>query len=328
MRTAGHNRILFGIPVHTGVTETVARVAEVRLKFRFGDWCLHVHRLKGTVIREQFSTAAPRESFPDVSPESGMDVLFDPSVPVAKPLPVLHFGAASIRYVAAQYSRYYIDLDADFPTFLARLSRHRRHELRRKLRGFAGSSDRAPVFREFRRAPEMDEFYRIARQISLRSYQAKFDAGLPDDMPFVDELRARAESDGVRGFILFQGERPVAYLLCFGDGDCLSGVHCGYDPGLRKYSPGEVLLYRVLEHLFAERRFRVFDFGRGEQAYKSVFATGSIFCADIYYFRRTAFNLCLIGVHLALHGISGAVAGVLEALGLKRRLKRLIRHQP
>lgn len=296
-------------------------LSEIRLKFRIGDWCLHVHRFPGATWPEH-----PQESkLPTVPLKPGMEVLFAPSVPVSARLPVLKVERGMIRYVPAHYKRYYLDLAGDFQSFLKGLSHGHRHELRRKTRRLSESSANGLIFREYGRPDQISEFHRIARQLSVRSYQERIGAGLPGDPGFLNELAARAESDAVRGFILFHSDRPAAYQLCYVDGDRLSGVYCGYDPDLRRCSPGLVLLRCVVEHLFAQQRFRSLDFGRGEQAYKAVFATGSTFCADVYYFRRTGTNLCLISAHLALRLLWSIIAGVLEAMGLKTRLRRVIR---
>jgi CelD/BcsL family acetyltransferase involved in cellulose biosynthesis len=45
----------------------------------------------------------------------------------------------------------------------------------------------------------------------------------------------------------------------------------GHDPAFGQFSPGTVLLFLILERLFAERRFRVFDFGGMAAEYKVFF---------------------------------------------------------
>jgi CelD/BcsL family acetyltransferase involved in cellulose biosynthesis len=301
---------------------------EVPLKFRFGDWCLYEHQFKGIVWPENSARLVSLETLAAAALEPGVDVLFAPSVPVPSPLAILTFGSEMIRYVPAQFNRYYLELTGDFKTLLRGLSRHRRQELQRKVRRFAERELSVLPFREYRHPVEMAEFHSLARQVSRRSYQRRLGAGLPDDTCFWNELATRAESDGVRGFVLFDGRRPAAYQLCYAHGDCLSGVYCGYDRSLRKCSPGAVLLYCVLGHLFEQRRFKTFDFGAGEQAYKEVFATSSTFCADIYYLRRTPTNLCLVWAHRALHSFWSAIARVLDAVGAKKRLRAFIRRRP
>jgi len=298
---------------------------EIRLRFRFGDWCFHVHRFSGSAQSEHFTRITPEMPITPDRLDPGADALFLPSRPVLGRLPTLHGTPNIIRYVPAQYSRYYIDIAGDFQSWLQGLSHQCQRELRRKLRRFAESSGAAPLLREYRSPREMTEFHRVARAVSARSYQERLGTGLPATKEFLDELIALADAEGARGFILFHRDRPVAYELCQADGDCLSGEYCGYDPEFRRLSPGVVLLYCVLERLFAERDFRIFDFGRGEAAYKATFATGSTFCADIYYFRRTGANLFLVCAHRAVRAVWSAIAKMLEFFGIKRRLRNFVR---
>ena len=57
------------------------------------------------------------------------------------------------------------------------------------------------------------------------------------------------------------GERSIAYGYCRAEAAVLTFEHTGYDPELATHSPGIFLLHEMLMRIFAERRFRVFDFG-------------------------------------------------------------------
>jgi CelD/BcsL family acetyltransferase involved in cellulose biosynthesis len=91
------------------------------------------------------------------------------------------------------------------------------------------------------------------------------------------------------------GDRPISYLFCSAQAEVLLYRHFGYDPEFGRWSPGTVPQYLALERLFAEGRFRLFDFTAG--AHKQFFSTGSTRCADLYFFRRTPRNLLLLGLH-------------------------------
>jgi hypothetical protein len=93
---------------------------EIPLKFRFGDWCLHVHRFKGILWPAHSSSTLTDDALPTVALEPGLDVLFAPSVPVSSRLAVLTFGPDMIRYVEAQYNRYHLALAGDFPDHSSR----------------------------------------------------------------------------------------------------------------------------------------------------------------------------------------------------------------
>jgi hypothetical protein len=248
-----------------------------------------------------------------------------PSWPLRGKLSMLQLTRNTIRYVPAQYPRYYIDLCSGFSTYLERLPHRFRGELRRKVRRFIESSGSSPIWREYRDPADMAEFYGLAHQVSKRSFQGRLGGGLPETEEFRSQLALLAQQNLVRGFILCHGDRPVAYELSRANGDCLTGEYCGYDPEFRRSSPGTVLLYCVLEHLFVERSFTKLDLGTGDAEYKALLATGSILCGNLYYFRRSGRNLCLVGAHCAVRGAWRCIARTLDIARVRGRLKKLLR---
>jgi len=91
---------------------------------------------------------------------------------------------------------------------------------------------------------------------------------------------------------------PAAYALCMRQGDALIYSTIGYDPQYKDLSPGTVLLYLILQRLFAEQRFRIFDFvGGGDYGYKTMFSTGSLDYARVLWFPWSLKNFALVGLH-------------------------------
>jgi CelD/BcsL family acetyltransferase involved in cellulose biosynthesis len=266
--------------------------------------------------------APPFDRFPD-----GVEVVKVPSLPISERLPRLTLLPGCIRYVPAQYRRFVVDLRGlTFEDYLGKFSSKSRANLRKKVRRFAEHSGGAVAWREFRRPEEMAEFHRLARRVSERTYQERLlRSGLPDGAEFLGDLQRRAALDQVRGYLLSHGDRPVAYLHCPARGEDLLYAHVGHDPEYNPWSPGTVLIYHALERLFAEGRFRLLDFTEGEGEHKAFFATRGVLCADVYYFRRRPRHLAVLGLHSGLQVSSRAAAGLLDAIGLKRRVKKLLR---
>jgi CelD/BcsL family acetyltransferase involved in cellulose biosynthesis len=138
-------------------------------------------------------------------------------------------------------------------------------------------------------------------------------------------MTALAAQDNVRGYLLFAKDAPAAFLLCPIRQGCVLYDWVGYDPAFSSQSPGTVLQYLALEELFAENRHRLFDFTEGEGEHKEFWSRGFAPCADIYYLRPTARNGALVAGHASLHVASRRAVDVLERLGIKARLKRLLR---
>lgn len=233
-----------------------------------------------------------------------------------------------VRYVVSRYRRHYVDLRTPLEDYLAKFSPRSRSTLGRKVRRYAQACGGELHCRAYREAAEMAEFHARARAVSALTYQERLlDAGLPEGEGFVAELEALARDDRVRAWVLGDGERPVAYLCCIGEGPDLEYRYLGYDPARARWSPGTVLHRLAIEELLGDGRFERLDFTEGEGEHKRFFATGSVDCANVYLLRAGAANALRVLVHAgATRGTAGAAAA-LERLGIKARLRRWLRHR-
>ena len=218
------------------------------------------------------------------------------------------FDRNAIRYVSYRGKRYFVDLRSmTFSEYLGKFSKKTRYNLRRTIRNFAEQSDGIIDLRCYQLPQEMAEFCAHALAISRLSYQSKIGFGFPETEEFKTKLIGDAENGEVCGFVLMQRDRPVSYAFCRIASDIVTYSIPGYDPEFTRLSPGTVLLYTILEKLFAERRFRLFDFGGQEWDYKTMFATGQTNYLKVIWFPKTISNFVLIMLHLVvLQAWSGA----------------------
>jgi CelD/BcsL family acetyltransferase involved in cellulose biosynthesis len=301
----------------------------VEMDFRLGELRLGTVVLRGMSLGER-----PAETVSDggpLPPEGAFagetDAALVRSLPVDQPLPRLSLRGGLIRYVPSQYRRYFVDLrQGTFEQYLQGFSSKTRSTLRRKVKKCAEVHGGDLVCREFRTRPEIQEFLTLARPLSDRTYQQRLmGKGLPSDQAFLDEILALADADNARGYLLLLGGRAAAFLLCpVYDGRVLY-EWVGYEPDLSTLSPGTVLQYIVLERLFAEGRFALFDFTEGEGDHKEFWARSHAQCADIYYFPRSLKSAALVGCHSALASVSRTAVRTLDRLGVKEKLKRALR---
>jgi CelD/BcsL family acetyltransferase involved in cellulose biosynthesis len=299
------------------------------LRFTFGEYRIGSANYRAWILRKHYLACDARDletlpAFSDVPP--GIEVLVLPSHPVESDLPKLTKRPGALRYVPAHFNHWCIELPESFEAYLAGLSGKSRHEMARKARRFAEHAAGREELREYRAPALMAEFVSLAGALSRMTYQGRLlDVGLPEGPAFVAELEAAAARDEVRGYLLLLDGKPVAYGYCRVDGDVLLFEHTGYDPALADHSPGIFLLREMLARVCAEKRFRVFDFGTGDAQYKRSYATTSRRCAAVLEFRRTVRNAMIVRAHRALIGFSDGCVRILKAMGVKDRLKRLLR---
>ncbi|SHN61535.1 GNAT family N-acetyltransferase [Erythrobacter sanguineus] len=266
-------------------------------------------------------------TLPD-APEAGPDGLRVLSAPTGQ------LAAIAARYpgfVAGgrqDYRRHYIDMSGSFADYLAQFSGKTRSTLRRKARklaeetgGYTVSEHRTPV--------EIEAFLAAALPLSARTYQARLlDAGLPDSPAARRAIMEAAGNDRMRAFLLHAGDQPIAYLSLPVTGPETGGTlvyaHLGYDPDHARLSPGTVLQMDALERLFAEGRYRWFDFTEGDGAHKAMFGTDSAACSSLVLLRPTLANRSLLGARSAFDaGVAQAKALAASSGALERIRARL-----
>lgn len=305
-------------------------VRSVPLKFRLGERTVFKLTLKMAVGTAHF-TELTEDAFAswsqwDSVPDSVHGVLIK-SQPVSAELPRLTRLPAGIRYVPAQYRRFYLEFGSTFAEYLQKFSSQSRNKRKKEVRRFAESSGGAIDLRSYRTPQELAEFLREARALSQLTFQERLlDAGLPASDAYRSQLLETGAAGRIRAFILFHAGRPAAYLLyeIRGPGIVLS-MYTGYDPQLRSLSPGTVVHYLSIEQLFGEGGLRMLDFTEGEGTHKQYFATGSQLCADIYFLKPGLRVALLLRTHAAFDALSRAAVSALNRLGLKARIKKLIR---
>lgn len=224
------------------------------------------------------------------------------------------------------YRRYYIDMAGDYDEYLARFSGKTRSTLRRKQRKLADEFGGTLEVTEHRTPAEIEAFLQQALPLSARTYQARLlDAGLPEDDISQTTMLAKAEAGEMRCYLLRARGKAIAYLSLPVEGETLVYAHLGHDPDWAQFSPGTVLQMHALESLFAEQRYRWFDFTEGEGAHKAMFGTGSVECASFLLLKGDVSNRLLLGSLAAFDGSVAAAKALARKSGALAHARKLLR---
>lgn len=224
------------------------------------------------------------------------------------------------------YARRYIDMAGTYEEYLGRFSAKTRSTLRRKRRKFEQASGGALELRSYRTPEEVERFVQFALPLSRRTYQARLlDAGLPESEAAQKEMRQLAAEDRLRAFLLFLDGEPVAYLYLPVSGETLVYAHLGYDPAHARLSPGTVLQMAALEALFAEQRFRYFDFTEGDGEHKALFGTDSVECASFLMLHSTIANRTLLGALATFDKVVARAKTLATKFGVEKLARRQLR---
>lgn len=238
-------------------------------------------------------------------------------------------GQPVLRYVMQCFPRYYIDMSQSFDSYKKKFSSKTLSTIRRKVKKFAEHCGGEIRWESFSRPDELERFWRLARELSSKTYQERLlDSGLPSSSSFIERAKRLAEQDDVRGYLLFDGQKPVSYLYCPVENGLVQYAYLGYDPSYLRFSVGTILQWLALESLFEEGRFQYFDFTEGESEHKRLFSTGYLNCANIALLRSSLRNNALALAHLWFGRMIASLGGWLDRHDLRARVRRWIRLRP
>lgn len=233
-----------------------------------------------------------------------------------------------LRYVMRKDVLYLVNMTVPWETYLKGFSAKARQNIQRAVRKYAARQGDTAYFQTCQTPEDIAWFHREAVRISQQTYQSRLlKAGLPDDPEFSAHLQRLAKEGRARGYLLKDRGEPVAFAWCSLNEGRLSYEVVGYLPTLSTWSPGTVLLYKILELGFASGDFKLVDFGAGEAQYKAVFATDKLTFADVYLFRSSLKHRLLLSSHFNLGGLSDGMVALLERLGWKAKVKKWLRRQ-
>jgi CelD/BcsL family acetyltransferase involved in cellulose biosynthesis len=302
---------------------------QLPLPFRIGEVSVGKAHLRARVCNLHFSLCPDASLIaPPFLPanEDPTAIAVVRSCPTARRLPRIATVQGRLRYAERHYLRYTIDLSGTYEQYLAHFSSKTRNTLMRKLRRFKKATRDRIDWQEYTTVADVDEFFSAAFAVAKRTYQYRmFDDVFSDDHDARQDAYQLAEKGQFRGSVLRLAGRPIAFLYSPISEGHLLYRNLGYDPNFEALSPGTVLLLQVLESSFRHKPAAKFDFFEGENDYKALFATSSVYCADLYFFPPTLRNKLLVYSHTAVHGLSRALVRVASAVGIKKFLKRGVR---
>ncbi|MCP4249315.1 MAG: GNAT family N-acetyltransferase [bacterium] len=289
---------------------------------------------------------------------SGVDLVWATALPAESELARMAAGGpgrgeAFVRYQPTQPTPHHrIRLTATFEAYLAGLSPKSRSGLRRKARKLLGDgSAQHPTAvqpREFaRQSQRVTGLVRITdpddvpwlverlTELSRKTYQYNLlGLGVQDSKQLAGAAQSAARRGELRSYILVVAGTAVAFMYgtqrpaAIGgrsDGDIYDYIDVGHDPAWSDRSPGTVLQFLVIRDLFKHNRPAVFDFGPGDAVHKARFGNESYLERDLYLFCPTARAVWARHAHRACTLTSATLGSVLRGLGLKTRIRRLVR---
>jgi hypothetical protein len=165
---------------------------------------------------------------------------------------------------------YLIDMPEDFDAWMMMLSSNTRQVLRRRARKMQKEFGEELYVKEFCSRAEMKDLHGYLFKVWEKSWHGRLNRQSPPDINILELL---ADNGWVRSFVLFVDNTPIATVQGYQYNGIFMDEAPAYDDKWKKYSPGLVLNYFIIERLFKNNTPQVVDFGFGYNQYKEMLGT-------------------------------------------------------
>ena len=204
-----------------------------------------------------------------------------------------------------------------------------RQELRRKQQKLEKEISGPIRIRCFREVAEFDQAMSAAEEVAKKSYLRGLGVGFNVSPQTRAALRVKAQKGWLRTYVLYAGDRPLAFWM--GDllGGTFGGNFTGYDPDMAKYSPGMYLMTKVIEDFCNAEATDVtkIDFGPGGAPYKASLGKRDADEAPLYIFSRSWKGVKLNLLRSLTAGIHEPLKKALERTKLLGKIKKAWRNR-
>jgi len=305
------------------------KIVELRFKLNIGEVNFYTFRLDGKYSFQNIFSLTPLNVPDDIF--TAHQTLEAPvqynSLPIQKACGRIHSNDRVIAFFTKPYLHYFVDTSGTMEHYLGNFRSKTRNSLKRKIKkAVIGDGNSLKVVTE---KEEIRDFLKDAWTLSEKTYQERLlGRPLPRDEEFIQRCEQAAAKGKLVGIILYINNTPVAYNFCpIDDSGILLYDYTGYDPAYSKFSPGTVVQYETIKYAFENPGIRFYDLCTGDGPHKELFATGSVLCCNAFIFPRKLKYQFMVWIRSLTDNISDIIKTVLNKIGVKDLIKRVIRRR-
>ena len=211
--------------------------------------------------------------------------------------------------------------------YLKQLGPRTRADLRSNRKRFAAHVGAGHDARCFRTPDEVPAFVAAAAAVSRKTWQYRLlTAGLRDEQTLRRRYVALAQRGWFRSYVLYVGERPIAFQLGFVYRGRFYAEEIGYDPDWAPHHVGIFLHTEIIADLAASNgAVRELDFGNGDSVHKERLSTASRFEGYFYLIPSHRRGRLLVAGIRTTNAVSAVLGAVLGRIGLRTKVRDLMR---
>ncbi len=216
--------------------------------------------------------------------------------------------------------------DAVMAALSAKVRKNLKWQAKKIIQEF-GSEVRIRVFRQ---TAELQEMIRDVERIAAKTYQRGIGVGFVVNPEMVERLELEAKKGWMRAFVLYLGDKPVAFWMGTLYQDIFYSAFMGYDPDYAKHSLGMFLIMKTIEGFCQNTDGdspQQIDFGFGDAQYKVVLGNRQWSEACAYLFAPSIRGLGINIVRTPAMLVNQTAIKLLGKMSLLQKAKKIWRRQ-
>lgn len=176
----------------------------------------------------------------------------------------------------------------------------------------------------FQTADEVDSAVEEIEEVAQKSYLRGLGLGFIDSPEMRERLKLKAQKGWLRTYVLYGGQRPLAYWNGDLVQDTFGGNYVGYDREFSNYSPGMYIMTKVIESFCNGDKdvVRRIDFGHGDAEYKASLGMCESLEAPIHIFAPSLKGIGMNLLRMSTTGMELAIKAILVKTNLLQKIKK------
>jgi hypothetical protein len=177
----------------------------------------------------------------------------------------------------------------------------------------------------FRDPGELEAGIATVEEVARKTYHRALGVGFDTSPESVRILRFYADRGQLRMYVVFDGDKPIAFWVGVVYGGWFHSDHTAFDPEYRDCSPGTYVQVKLIEDLCRDGHQGI-DFGLGDAVYKQRFGNQIFEESPVCLFAPHIKGVTIKAAHSLTAGASNVLKEILSRTNLLLKLKKRWRH--
>lgn len=236
------------------------------------------------------------------------------------------FGKAFVERRPRVNLHYRLNIGVNHNDIYANISTKHRYWVRRMKKKFEKDY---PDFKyiKLNDTSELEQHCKDIESVAKKTYQRGLKSGFFYSEEMIKKYIIYLQKRCLSSYILYVGQKPIAFWSGIRYGNCLFLEYTGYDPEFRKYEVGTNLFIHMMLEELANDVIKTVDYGFGDALYKKRFSNEWWKESSVSAYRNNAKGFIYCWLKSSINYLEDIARKISRKIVVENVLKRIWRHR-